>query len=57
MEPRKYKKPLKNCRDCGRLCFIIDENGEKQEFCPILGDKFVSLCDRKKLIVKKEDKE
>ena len=48
MEPKKYKKPLKNCKDCIRLSFIVNEKGEKQDFCPVYGDKYLSQCTKKK---------
>jgi len=52
---RKYGKPLKNCLDCRRLCFILNKKGDKTLYCKVFGDKFISKCERK--VTKREHKQ
>lgn len=47
MSERKYKKPLKNCEDCKRLCFVVNEREEKEYYCGAF-HVFKNTCDRKK---------
>lgn len=45
---RKYKKTLKNCEDCKRLCFIV-KGKIKEYYCSIFGNYYISKCDKKRV--------
>lgn len=51
---KNYKKPLKNCRNCKRLNFVINK-GKKEEYCTIFGNKFKSSCEKKRGVLNDSD--